>query len=251
MNVLREEMRQEILDICGQMPQQGNGGRETASLPWTPPSNLNFTGNLNENPCEFIRRVEDYMELTKAIPNHLKTKFVQQLLRGSAASWLLAINPFPRNFTDFKNRFLERYWGEQVRYDFERRVMEGRWEERAGVSLLDYAVDKIAALKLCDPQISDTRLIWMITSHFPYQIQNLLNSVDSLDLEKMQLLLAKYDRTRMGQGSGGGRPNNQYRQNESQGRGGPPAHQATNRGPPAAAPRDRAPEGRQNQMQAN
>ena len=190
-----ELVKEEIEKERENYPNPNSGG-SGLRFSWAPPQNLYFSGKPDENPKVFLDRAENYMNLTKAVPSHLKAKFMQELLKGNASYWISALNPFPQNYEEFREKFLNRYWGEQRRYEFERKILESRWENRHGQSYLDYAMEKISAIKLCDPQANDRKIIWLLTAHFPTYVQNIVNSVECRDLERFQELLAQFDRTR-------------------------------------------------------
>ena len=185
---LRDEM-QTPAGVCS----DGHGSRVHLS----PPQNLGFSGAKNEHPCEFLRRMEDYFTLSNAVPNRLKAKFAQQYLFGAALQWSLSMSRFPETYEEFREKFLKRFWGEETKFTYERRLLEKRWYPKMGISYLDYAVGKIAAFRLCDPSISDNRLIWIITSQFPERIQNSLNSARLENIHEFQDLLGKFDQARI------------------------------------------------------
>ena len=208
-------VREEIEKEKENGPIANSSGGSGLRFSWAPPQNLCFWGKADENPKVFLDRAENYMDLTKAVPSKLKPKFMQELLRGNAAHWLTALAPFPQTYEEFRTKFLARYWNEQTRYEFERKILENRWDKRRDQSYLDYAMEKISAIKLCDPMIEDKKVIWLLTAHYPTYVQNLINSVGCEDLDRFQELLAQFDRTRVisyednwerNQGNGQNRP---------------------------------------------
>lgn len=190
--LVREALERDRENNVGNCPTAEAGLR----FSWAPPQNLCFSGSPDENPKVFLDRAENYMALTKSVPSSLKPRFMQELLRGNAAHWLTALTPFPSSYEEFRHRFLARFWGEQTRYEFERKILESRWDKRSNLSYLDYAMGKISAIKLCDPQAGDKKIIWLLTAHFPFYVQNLINSVGCENLDRFQELLAQFDRTR-------------------------------------------------------
>ncbi len=111
---------------------------------------------------------------------------------------------------------------------FKMDLAKGRWDQNGNMSMRDYAVSRIAQLKQCEPTPPDDEIMWLLTRHYPYVIQNLLKTSFVKDLEQFQILLGDFDQTNVqfasyqNQSQNSSRPRNGN--NNNQNRGFPPRH---------------------------
>lgn len=157
------------------------------------PPNLTFAGKINENPCGFLKAVENFFVMIN-VPEEKKTRLIYQMMQGNGKIWFDTLDPFPKNMIEFREKFLERYWGRDTQINFKMSVLSGFWKNSMG-TMRDYAAEKIALLRTCRPVMTDEEIMCVLIRHFPVTTQNLLKSVTNLDLQKFQLLLGNYDAT--------------------------------------------------------
>lgn len=157
------------------------------------PPTLKFSGLPEEHPYSFLKALDSFMALSR-LPEQYKTHLLYQILQKNARTWLETLEPFPQTIQEFKIKFLNRYWSEEIQLNHKMTVMNTYYKPTLG-SMRDYAAGKIAALKLCSPPMEDKEIICLLTRHFPYSIQNLIRSIAPRDIEAFQSLLGNYDIT--------------------------------------------------------
>ena len=198
------------------------------AMPLSIPPNLKFSGNRGEQPITFLRNVENYFALARHIPESSKPKVIAQMLVDHAQEWFQTLLPVPADFQDFRSKFINRFWDRNTQYNFKMDLAKGRWDQNGNMSMRDYAVSRIAQLKQCEPTPPDDEIMWLLTRHYPYVIQNLLKTSFVKDLEQFQILLGDFDQTNVqfasyqNQSQNSSRPRNGN--NNNQNRGFPPRH---------------------------
>ncbi len=48
------------------------------------------------------------------LPEQYKTHLLYQILQKNARTWLETLEPFPQTIQEFKIKFLNRYWSEEI-----------------------------------------------------------------------------------------------------------------------------------------
>ena len=188
----KRELEAKVNDLQEKIDGLPAGPMTTHPMMVSLPQGLTFGAHGKENPCAFIKAVENFFTLYN-LPESKKVRLVYQMLVSNAKIWADTLDPLPTSMEGFKEKFFMRYWNHETQVNFRLKLMCSTWKK--GQSMQDYATEKLAGFRLCSPTIPESETVCLIIRHFPIGIQNLLKSQLPMTAEKLVTQLGLYDAT--------------------------------------------------------
>ncbi|CAH1102304.1 unnamed protein product [Psylliodes chrysocephalus] len=137
-----------------------------------------FDNREKIHPVEFLENIELYFNVNSISFRQLKF-YLNTLMENSAKTWFQAYSHMFGSYNDFKNSFLQQYWGPTLQLNIKLKLESGRYQEEHG-SFVDYFNTQVASARHLYPPYTEQQLIAIIARHFPPNISATLVGTDSL-----------------------------------------------------------------------
>lgn len=135
-----------------------------------------FSGEREENPVEYIEKLEAYF-INNFIPNSHHKYVIEQTLTGVASHWFSVFKQFCNNFVSFKGIFLNEYWNFAQHQKIKVALYSDLYSPQKNPSMADYYISLYKQCKQLNPPISDSEFNAQIRRHFPIHIQRVLLTI--------------------------------------------------------------------------
>ncbi|KAJ2944040.1 hypothetical protein O0L34_g8372 [Tuta absoluta] len=126
------------------------------------------------HPVTFL---EDLTAYLRKIPGHTlehkELDIVQECLLDQARDWSRIYKDRWITFQDFKNDFLETYWGEVEQNKVRREIVSNRWDSHKTPTMLEHFLKLAGQVNLLQFTIPVKQLIADIMRHYPPNVQQL------------------------------------------------------------------------------
>nr|CAI5866390.1 unnamed protein product [Callosobruchus analis] len=150
--------------------------------------NLHFLPNGQLHPMVFINKLTSLLD-EAGVPPEKRLYFGTNCLRGSAQDWA-EIKGFT-SFSDFKEKFIKRYWSTDKEREMLSRIKFGEYE---GGSRADYFLKLIRESRYLSKSIEEDELLEMCIAHFPPEVRRGLMNSGYRNVEDVEHYLRKLDR---------------------------------------------------------
>nr|CAI5847053.1 unnamed protein product [Callosobruchus analis] len=150
--------------------------------------NLHFSPNGQLHPMVFINKLTSLLD-EAGVPPEKRLYFATNCLRGSAQDWA-EIKGFS-SFSDFKEKFIKRYWSTDKEREMLSRIKFGEYE---GGSRADYFLKLIRESRYLSKSIEEDELLEMCIAHFPPEVRRGLMNSGYRNVEDVEHYLRKLDR---------------------------------------------------------
>lgn len=164
--------------------------------------NLQFVATGGVHPVLFIKNLNELLG-EAGVPEEKKVYFSIRCLRGSAQDWA-EIKHF-KNFLEFKDAFLKRYWGIEKERESFLKIKFGSYERG---SRADYFLKLIKEAEFLSDPLGETELITLITGHFPIEVRRGLITLGLKTVEEVEGHLRRIDELEEGVSSSNVNNNN-------------------------------------------
>lgn len=125
----------------------------------------NFSGKSWEKPMNFVRELEEYLQVLD-VSDDLGLKLIGQSLTNDAKDWWVARRDVISTWEDFKTRFLARYWSEETQREVKRDLVFGYYLPESKLGWSEYAGRKYAVARGLNPPLSEAEIVGNLTRHF-------------------------------------------------------------------------------------
>jgi len=88
-----------------------NDDRRNSSIELSKP--LFWANNKDPHPIEFLQNLEEYFRI-KQISREEKLIIVRDCLKNAASNWCSTVKFQVRNYSDFRNAFIDEFWSRQI-----------------------------------------------------------------------------------------------------------------------------------------
>lgn len=81
------------------------------------PENLVFSGHDNENPVEFLKKLENYIAwVNPAMDQEFELGIINSVLKGLAGTWWRVVSDTVKTYKEFAQKFLGQYCTVQIHH---------------------------------------------------------------------------------------------------------------------------------------
>lgn len=145
--------------------------------------------NKNTNPMEFIQAMVDFL-------NHLKIRrrkdgslyltdlhsLINNMMEGTAKQWWQVIKSDIESLDEFKERFLEKYWNDEIQSEIKRKLENGKYVVGGRLTRTEYFIEKVLLMKNLTPRLTEAEIVKQLSNHFDGLIR------DAVKVQKIRLI---------------------------------------------------------------
>lgn len=149
---------------------------------------------VRSNLIEFIKNFEKYC-VRKNIDENQKLIIIEDSLKGISRLWFDTVTVAFRNFEDFKNQFLDKFFSLEARMK-----VKAEWENRKyraqDKSFQAYYNEQIKLAKFSVPKMEPHEVNFIIINQLPQRVRDILSTIEYKDSLKIAQALARLDLSR-------------------------------------------------------
>ena len=128
----------------------------------TPHNELKYNGG-DRYPMEFLKELSELQEQHYPSDN---IKWIGRHLEADAEIWWRVILSQVSNFEEFKEAFIQKYWGQEKQNTIRDNLEFGRYNWRGGLNPVQYMERLLLESRQLTPAITDRQLIKKLARHF-------------------------------------------------------------------------------------
>jgi hypothetical protein len=220
-NTTIENLKQELETCKQRTPQtydtiQGNLGQNIHLINYAGHNDKipQFNGKAI-NPIEFMNQAVEY--INKITQNGLNTTdlkhIIGNMMNGSANQWWQMIKHDVYSIEQFKERFVNKYWNENIQSEIRRRLQTGRYSMEGRANRSEYFIEKVLILRNLTPKLTEQEIIKHLTNHFEKTIRDAIRVRGIKTIIEMEDLLSEEDIENRQDETPDHHKNNTYNQN--------------------------------------
>lgn len=151
-----------------------------------------FDASGRQRPMKFLRELKQYFEVTRPTPAEFRY-LMAQCFEKAANEWWMLIEEEVEDLHDLERRFQARYWSEEVQFKARKMLEFGHFNEGTQTTRAEYATRIFGTARDLTPTPSDGEIINALSRHFSEDIRATIIARGIQTLEKLILLLEKFD----------------------------------------------------------
>ena len=168
-------------------------GSSSAVLPWLNKYPMpKFSGHKRERPMRFLKDFERYINAIDLSTNDLNY-VVYACLEGIATEWWELVSQNEENVNTFWEKFIKKYWNENVCFQISSELQFGRFIPNDNLSRDEYAIKMINNAKDLIPPPSDNEIVSKLSRHFNDDIRTAIIIRNVKTFEHLIELLDAFD----------------------------------------------------------
>lgn len=154
-----------------------------------------FTGR-QYNPLEFLKLVEkrfcrnlnDGLIDWESVLEILSNAFVAE-----TRSWFSVYRDSMTCLEEFKEKFLAKFWNENIQSRERQRIIFGQYRKQEGVSYTEYFLSHVLICKNLEGLESEGQILKLLLRHFPDKIREACCMQNISSIKQMECLLENFD----------------------------------------------------------
>lgn len=152
--------------------------------------NKEITYNGEDNfPIEFIKELSELQETHYPADT---TRWIGNHMVGEAAIWWRIIREQVRTFEEFKEAFIEKYWGPTQQERVRDQLEYGKFTHNGRLNMIQYMERKVLECRQLVPILSDHHLIKKLARHYEREIQIAVVTRGIRTINSFENLLREY-----------------------------------------------------------
>lgn len=151
-------------------------------LRWAP----KFNGNVHRYPTpEFLQDFDEFihrLEFRYDVDDYDQREIFFMCLEGDAAQWGRVFGSKISNFYLVRLAFERRFWGPDIQRRLQQEFNFGTYRQRSEKSkMAPYYIGYLRRMQALVPDLSGSHFNYVISHHYPFHIQQLIQNQNSLD----------------------------------------------------------------------
>lgn len=185
-----KDMKEQISEMQKKLDNSTNEYKQTARNSNIEISKPTFYGNDRDmHPIDFLSKVNDYFKV-KQITREEKMLVIGDCLRGSASNWLSTMKFQVRDYTDFRDAFIEEFWSREIQIQVLSKCHNIN-QIPNNVSYREHFAQWATRLQhLQVPQLSEEEILRNIANHYPKYLRAMLMSLPEQKINAAMKLLS-------------------------------------------------------------
>ena len=172
---------------------QKNLGSSSAVSPWINKYPMpKFSGHKRERPMRFLRDFERYISVIDISTNDFNY-IIYACLEGIAREWWELVSQNDENINTFRDKFIKKYWNENVCFQISSELQFGRFIPNNNLSRAEYAIKLINNAKDLIPPPSESEIVAKLSRHFHDDIRTAIIIRNIKTFEQLMELLDAFD----------------------------------------------------------
>ena len=172
---------------------QRNQGSSSAVSPWLNKYPMpKFSGHKRERPMRFLKDFERYITAIDINTNDFNY-VIYACLEGIAREWWELVSQNDENINTFREKFIKKYWNENVCFQISSELQFGRHIPNSNLSRVEYAIKMINNAKDLIPPSSENEIVSRLSRHFNDDIRTAIIIRNIKTFENLIELLDAFD----------------------------------------------------------
>jgi hypothetical protein len=151
-----------------------------------------FYGDETSNPMVFLKNVN---EIVKDMTENMKILIVKKCMLGNAQAWFDLCCGNVENFSMFKDKFIDQYWGNEQQQKIRQNLNFGKYKTGYYYNKEMYAIKKISILKYLIPKLEEADIVTNLARHYDQDIIQAVAIQGINDITSLLKLLRRMDVT--------------------------------------------------------
>ena len=163
---------------------QKNLGSSSVVPPWLNKYPMpKFSGHKRERPMRFLRDFERYISAIDISTNDFNY-ITYACLEGIAREWWELVSQNDENVNTFREKFIKKYWNENVCFQISSELQFGRFIPNNNLSRAEYAIKMINNAKDLIPPPSENEIVSKLSRHYNDDVRTaiIIRNVKTFDL---------------------------------------------------------------------
>jgi hypothetical protein len=145
------------------------------------------------NPVAHMKHLDSYFKL-KGVPDDIKVNIAIRSLRGDMSKeWAETKIDQVMDYANFKPEFLNTWWSSKQQKKIRCNLYQGRYGNQSGLSLSSYFLKHATLATYLDPRPIDIEIIEALQTHYSYEIQRTLLSMNTNTISETADMLWKLE----------------------------------------------------------
>ena len=171
---------------------QKNLGSSSTVSPWLNKYSMpKFSGHKRERPMRFLKNFERYISAIDISTNDFNY-IIYACLEGIAREWWELVSQNDENIKTFREKFIKKYWNENVCFQISSKLQFGRYIPNNNLSKAEYAMKMINNAKDLIPPLSENEIVSKLSRHFHDDIRTAIIVRNVRTFEDLIELLDKF-----------------------------------------------------------
>ena len=174
---------------------QRNLGSSSAVSPWLNKYPMpEFSGHRRERPMRFLKDFERYISAIDITANDYNY-IIYACLDGIAREWWELVSQNDENISSFGEKFIKKYWNENVCFQISSNLQFGRHISNGNLSRVEYAIKMINNANDLIPPPSENKIVAKLSRHFHDDVRTTIIIRNVRTFENLIELLDAFDQS--------------------------------------------------------
>jgi hypothetical protein len=157
-----------------------------------------FNGRAH-NPREYLEKLQRYYKRTlskmpsRADDSETLIETIEMSLEQHASRWFSLIKGDIKNWEDFENAFLSKYWSRDVQRGIRQRLETDKYRPGGNLSRAEYFVERVITLQSLTPPMTEDEIVVCLSEHFDELIQDARRVQNITTITEFEALLVRED----------------------------------------------------------
>lgn len=150
--------------------------------------NVTFTGE-SEYPMEFLKELK---EIHREYYQSGSISWIARYLDAEASIWWRLIKDSVKNFQDFEEAFIAKYWNNIIQEGIRDRLEFGRYRREDGLTMIQYMERRVLENRQLIPRMEEQHLIRKLARHFNHNIEVAIITRGVTTMQEFQQILCEF-----------------------------------------------------------